>query len=83
MVRVNFGGDDFSVASVGEAGPAIDAVPALTQAGAVVEDDLYCDRKDEVPFAVKVDRGEVQDLLLSLGSGSHHWTGLEEIPSTV
>ncbi len=40
MVGVDLGGDYFRVASVGEFSPAIDAVPVLADASAVVEDDL-------------------------------------------
>lgn len=63
MVGIDFGGDDFGVAGVGELRPAINAVPSFADAGAVVEDDLYGDGKGEVVFAMEVDRGEELSVL--------------------
>ena len=60
MVGVDFGRDDFGVAGVGEFCPAVDAIPAFADVGAVVEDDLCGDGEDEVAFAMKVDCGKVR-----------------------
>ena len=69
VVGVDLGGDDFGVAGVGELCPAVDAVPVLAEAGAVVEDDLDGDGKDEVAFAAEVDGGEILDLSFCLWIG--------------
>src|ERR1700722_14757797 len=64
VVRIDFDGNYFRVTSVSELCPTIDSVPTLADPGAVVEDDLYGDRKDEVALAVEVDGGEVLNLFL-------------------
>ena len=69
MFRIDFDGSYFRVAGVSESCPTIDSVPTLTDAGAVVEDDLCGYRKDEVALAVEVDGGEVLNLFLIAGFG--------------
>ena len=76
MVGIDLGGDDFGVAGVGEFRPAVDAVPALADAGAVVEDDLCGDGEDEVAFAMEVDGGEVLNLFFVFGFGQPPLQGI-------
>ncbi len=76
MVGVDLAETDFGVAGVGEFRPAVDAVPALAEAGAVVEDDLDGDGKDEVAFAMEIDSGEVLDLFFVFGFGQPPLDGI-------
>ena len=85
MVGIDFCGDDFGVAGVGEFCPAVDAVPALADAGAVVEDDLGVDGEDEVAFAVEVDGGEILSLIFVFGFGQPplQWIGGDAVDGVV
>ena len=67
MVGIDFGGDDFCVAGVGELRPAVDAIPAFAKTGAIVEDDLYGEREDEFAFPMEINGGEVLNLRLISG----------------
>ena len=69
VVGVDFDRANFRVASVGEFGPAVEAIPTFAKTTSVIEDDLCCDREDKVALAMEVDSGEVLDLLFVFGFG--------------
>ena len=85
MVGVDLGGDDGGFAVVDEGGPAVDAVPVLTEAGAVGEDDFDGDGKDEVAFAVEMNCVAVLDLrgIFRWGKPPLDWVGAYVVDDVV